>query len=92
VYRVDYRFQKLIDGFLGAIRGVVVLLDDVLVTGATLSEHDVRLREVLARLSDAGLRINPTKSLFRAAQVNYLGHVVSGEGISRPSRRGWRRC
>lgn len=75
------RFQRLIDGLLGHIAGVVVLLDDVLVTGRTREEHDKRLREVLHKLSDAGLRINPSKSRFRAAEVRYLGHVVSAEGI-----------
>lgn len=75
------RFQKLVDGLLGGIEGVVVLLDDVLVTGRTMSEHDHRLREVLRKLSEAGLRINPNKSLFRASQVQYLGHVVSAMGI-----------
>ena len=75
------RFQKLIDGLLGGIEGVVVLLDDVLVTGRNMAVHDHHLREVLRRLSEAGLRINPHKSLFRASQVNYLGHVVSAAGI-----------
>ena len=76
------RFQKLIDGLLAGIPGVVVLLDDVLVQGKDLEEHDHRLREVLHRLSEAGFRINPVKSIFRAAEVTYLGHLVSALGIA----------
>ena len=75
------RFQKLIEGLLSNIEGVIVLLDDVLVTGRTMSEHDHRLREVLRRMSATGLRINPHKSLFRASRVRYLGHEVSVRGL-----------
>ena len=37
------RFQRLIDGLLAAIESVVVLLDDILVSGRTVKEHDHRI-------------------------------------------------
>ena len=76
------RFQRLIDGLMADLEGVVVLLDDILVSGRNREEHDHRLRGVLRRLSKAGLRIHPFKSRFRVARVHYLGHEVSADGLA----------
>ena len=43
-------FQKEMDNLLASIPGVVVYLDDILVTGATETEHLQSLEEVLKRL------------------------------------------
>ena len=40
------------------IPGVVVYLDDILVTGPSDTEHLVSLKEVFTRLEKAGLRLN----------------------------------
>jgi hypothetical protein len=56
-------------------------VDDVLVYGATLAEHDERLRLVLKRLVAAGFAISDTKCAFRKSAVVFLGHVLSGEAI-----------
>ncbi|KAJ8364322.1 hypothetical protein SKAU_G00131530 [Synaphobranchus kaupii] len=44
-------------------------------------EHDVNLRSVLHRLTDAGLQINMQKSSFNKASIPYLGHVISKQGL-----------
>ena len=53
----------------------------VLVMGKTLEEHNRNLAEVLNRLHVAGLRLKPKKCCFAQLQVEYLGHVVSAEGV-----------
>ena len=40
---------------------------------------------VLARLERAGLHLNRTKSAFMLPSIQYLGHVISAEGI-KPSQ------
>ena len=43
--------------------------------------HDKRLREVLFRFKNAGLKLNLKKCQFKKSSVNFLGHTVSGDGI-----------
>ena len=43
-------FQRVMDTILNGIPGVVVYLDDILVTGATAQDHLKSLEEVLKRL------------------------------------------
>ena len=61
--------------------GVLVYLDDVLVVGSTLEEHNRKLATVFQRIRDAGLRLKPKKCRFAQEEVEYLGHVVSADGV-----------
>ena len=58
-----------------------VYLDDVLVFGRTLEEHNANLARVFGRIRGAGLRLKPKKCEFAQESVLYLGHVVSADGI-----------
>ena len=59
----------------------LVFLDDVLVHGTTFETHLVALEKVLAGHGKAGLKLKPAKYDLFAAQVEYLGNMVSAEGI-----------
>ena len=48
--------------------------DDILVHTRTWEEHIKALRELFARLLRAGMTIRPTKSIFGASRVDFLGH------------------
>ena len=67
-------FQKEMDNLLAGIPGVVVYLDDILVTGATETEHLQSLEEVLKRLERSELRAKKSKCLFMA-------HKIDAEGL-----------
>ena len=56
-------------------------MDDILVYGETREEHDVRLREVLQRLRDLGMTLNPEKCAFAQSSVKFLGHMIDSQGI-----------
>lgn len=73
-------FQRLMCDLLAGIEGVVVWLDDILVTGATRDEHDQRLLEVVKRLSEVGLRANLEKCEFLKQNLNYLGWHLDETG------------
>ena len=60
----------------------VVYLDDIIVSGRTLQEHNQRLEHVLNRLEAAGLKLNAKKCEFVQEKSVILGHVVSRKGIS----------
>ena len=57
-------------------------LDDVLVLGRSMEEHLDILRQVWERLRGAGLRLKPSKCQLVRKEVEYLGFVVSAEGIT----------
>ena len=76
-------FQRLMEVVLAGLARKICLvyLDDVLVLGRTLDEHNTNLAQVLERLREAGIRLKPSKCSFTMREIEYLGHVVSGEGI-----------
>ena len=77
-------FQRLM---MVALAGLVweiclVYLDDIIVFGRTFGESLERLELVLRALRRANLTLHPGKcSLFRK-QVQFIGHVVSEEGVA----------
>lgn len=58
-----------------------VYLDDLIVFGKSLKDHDKNLNEVFERLRQVNLKIHPGKCTFLRKEVLYLGHVISDKGI-----------
>ena len=79
-------FQRTIETVLQGISDTSVYIDDILVTGATEEQHMQNLDEVLTRLEEAGLRLKQDKCQFLLSEVEYLGHVLSAEGLQ-PSQK-----
>jgi len=77
-------FQRLMQSGMNDLMFQVLLvyLDDILVFSRTFSEHLDRLRLVLGRLRDMGLKLNIKKCNFCQKSVKYLGHTVSQAGIA----------
>ncbi|PKU62420.1 putative mitochondrial protein [Dendrobium catenatum] len=63
-------------------RFVLVLFDDILVYSRIEEEHWGHLKKVLQVLQEHQLRANLKKCCFAQASVEYLGHVVSKEGVA----------
>lgn len=74
-------FQKTMESLLHGIPGVIVYVDDILISRATEAEHLESLEEVLKQLAVAGLRAKKNKCKFRAPFVEFLGHLVDEKGI-----------
>ena len=74
-------FQRVIESLLQGIPGVIVYLDDILISGPIEGEHLAALDEVLTRLEKAGLRAREEKCQFLVPSVTYLGHTIGAEGI-----------
>ena len=75
-------YQKQVSQIIAGLPGTVCLIDDIVVTGKDKQEHDQNLRAVLDRLSVAGVTLNREKCLFEQNSISFLGHVISGDGIS----------
>ena len=77
-------FQRLMERAVGDMHllQVIVYLDDIIVFGKTLEEHEERLLKVLDRLEECGLKVSIDKCQFCQPQVKYVGHIVSALGIA----------
>ena len=77
-------FQRLMHDCLGDLnmRWCIVYLDDIIIFTDTKEEHLKRLKAVFQKLAAAGLKLKPSKCFFFRDEIEYLGHVVSGKGIS----------
>ena len=80
-------FQRLMQRVLHGLNPeegpdfVSVYLDDVLVFSETLEEHLRHLHSVMDRLAAAGLKLKPSKCRFIRQEVEYLGHVLTPNGL-----------
>ena len=77
-------FQRLMHDCLGDLNmnWCIVYLDDIIFFSDTKEEHLKRLEAVFQKLAAAGLKLKPSKCHFFKEEIEYLGHVMSGEGIS----------
>ncbi|GFX87454.1 retrovirus-related Pol polyprotein from transposon 297 [Trichonephila clavipes] len=76
-------FERLMETVLKGLtfEACLIYLDDVIIGGRTFEEHLQNNRKVLSKLSDANLKLNPSKCKFFQKEVNYLGHIISAEGV-----------
>ena len=61
--------------------GVLVYLDDIIIYAETEEELWRKIREVLRRLREADFYLKPEKCFFNLSELDYLGFVVSKEGL-----------
>ncbi len=67
---------------------VQAYLDDLLcIYRSSLEDHLEKLEEVLRRLCDAGLKVNAEKSTFCALEIEYLGYMLTRDGIKPQSNK-----
>lgn len=76
-------FQRAINNILRGFQGIkgFVYLDDVIIYGKNLREHNAKLAEVfdICRLSN--LKLQCTKCQFLRKEITFLGHLITPAGI-----------
>ena len=71
--------DRALTGLVG--KYCLVYLDDIVIFGKTIQEHNENLAIVFQRLRELGLKLQPDKCEFVKPELEYLGHVVSAEGV-----------
>ena len=77
-------FERCMETVLNSLQWTTCLIypDDVIVHAKSTRDMTLRLTEVLSRLQSAGLKLKPSKCYFYCQQVQFLGHIISGNGIA----------
>ena len=76
-------FQNRMSDLMAHLQFVKVYIDDLLmITKDSFEEHLAKLKQVLTTLQKAGLKCNLSKSFFCQEQVEYLGYLLTREGIN----------
>ncbi|KAK6763651.1 hypothetical protein RB195_024101 [Necator americanus] len=73
-------FQQCMDALIAGLNGTAAYLDDILVTGRTIGEHNARLEAVLKRIQDYGFRVRLDKCAFMQTEITHLGFVINAQG------------
>lgn len=74
-------FQRKMLETLEGLQGVAVYMDDIIVHGGDMKEHDERLQKVMERLESAGLKLNTEKCVLRKGELHFLGQVINRDGV-----------
>ena len=74
-------FQKLINDVLKGCNFAMGYLDDIIIYSRSEKEHLEHLEEIFTRLKTAGLKLKLEKCCFFKKHIQYLGHLISADGI-----------
>ena len=75
-------FQRLVNEVLSGLTFTVGYLDGILVFSPDMESHLEHLRLLFERLRSADLKLKEVKCNFLKRHIQYLGHIVSGDGIA----------
>ena len=75
-------FQRLVNEVLAPFDFAFGYLDDILIYSPDIKTHLKHLRLVFERLHKADLKLKLEKCSFLKEHIQYLGHIISGDGIT----------
>ena len=74
-------FQRLINEVLAPFDFAFGYLDDILIYSPDVETHLKHLELIFQRLHEVDLKLKMEKCSFLKKHIQYLGHIVSGDGI-----------
>ncbi|MCG7879813.1 MAG: RNase H-like domain-containing protein, partial [Candidatus Thiodiazotropha endolucinida] len=76
-------FERLMETVLTGLNWQICLiyLDDIIVAGVSFDNMIENLSKVFDRFREAGLKLKPRKCKLFATEVEFLGHIVTAQGI-----------
>ena len=74
-------FQRLVDEVLRGLPFDFGYLNDILIFRPNIEAHLQHIEILFQRLREAKLKLKESKCNFLKKHVQYLGHLISGEGI-----------
>lgn len=74
-------FQRLMDSIMQGLPWCFVYIHDILIGSKNPEEHKIHLRQAFERLESNGMGVNFKKCVFGVAEIEFLGHLVTKDGI-----------
>ena len=74
-------FQRLIKKVLAPFDFAFGYLDDILIYSPDVNTHLKHLELIFQRLPEVDLKLKMEKCSFLKKHIQYLGHIISGEGL-----------
>jgi hypothetical protein len=77
-------FQQLMNNIFAPFlrKFVLVFFDDILIYSKNIKQHRLHIAQVLQVLRIHQLKAKMSKCMFATPTVEYLGHVLSGDGVA----------
>lgn len=57
------------------------IVDNILIWGRTHEEHNEHFRQVLNKMCAINMKLNLNKCRFRVSSVQYVGHLLTADGV-----------
>jgi len=73
-------FQRFMHEILKDLDFCFTYIDDILVFSRSPQEHDQHLRTLFTQLQSYGIVLNPSKCVFRAPEMLFLGYKITSMG------------
>lgn len=77
------RFQRMMNNVLTGLTNnqCFVYLDDVVLYGSNLEDHNRKLKNIFSRMRENNLKLQPDKCEFLKQSCEYLGHLITNNGV-----------
>ncbi|CAS00538.1 Protein CBG26155 [Caenorhabditis briggsae] len=73
-------FQQVMDAMITGLDGPAAYLDDIIITGSTIEQHNSRLKSVFKRIYNYGFRVKLEKCTFLMPRITFLGFCIDKDG------------
>ena len=80
-------FHQSVNELFEGLKGVDTSMDDIIVWGPTMEEHDSNLEKVFQVCMANNLKLNKTKCKIGVKELVYLGDLLTSEGIKPDPRK-----
>ena len=74
-------YQRVMTEIFQNIGDDNVIVDDIIVSGEDMQQHDNRLRKVFQKVKEYNVNLNSAKCQLRKEEVNYVGHIISKDDL-----------
>ena len=74
-------FQRIIEQLIQGIPLTASYQDDIIISGNSMEDCIKNLETVLQKLEEAGLTIKKNKCELFKKEIEYLGHIITCEGL-----------
>jgi hypothetical protein len=87
IRHVSSQFQRTMSIVLDGLPFVRYFVDDIVCASQSVEEHKDHLKQVIQRLTNVNLKLNPAKCHFFQSEIYLLGFRISPKGISMDRRK-----